>query len=396
MKKAKQYVLFGRSTIGRLRILAYKTRHSQLIKVLVAIFFVAILAAIGVTLLESQSNAQFKNLSNGLWWAVVTMATVGYGDIVPITPAGRLVAGIVIMSGVTLFSVFTAAVSSRVITNRLKEGKGLSKSSAKNHIAILGWNPSGENIIEAIRDEAIRENRSIVLVNRMNPDDAAQVINKYRDLHIQFVYGDFGDETVLSRANIKSAYAAVILPDESDGSKPKSDERTILGTLSVKAIEPRVKVIAHIIDPLNEAHIRRANADQVVVSDRYSGYLLGAHVVAPGIPELVDILLKGNRGVRLARRKIPHVVSGKTFSDLASYFKRENEAMLIGIIKEEAGFKLDDILSDDYTSIDHFIRVKLEAAGKGLSKKSRVDVEINPPADYKVSDKDIAVVIERV
>ena len=196
MKKAKQYVLFGRSTIGRLRILAYKTRHSQLIKVLVAIFFVAILAAIGVTLLESQSNAQFKNLSNGLWWAVVTMATVGYGDIVPITPAGRLVAGIVIMSGVTLFSVFTAAVSSRVITNRLKEGKGLSKSSAKNHIAILGWNPSGENIIEAIRDEAIRENRSIVLVNRMNPDDAAQVINKYRDLHIQFVYGDFGDETV--------------------------------------------------------------------------------------------------------------------------------------------------------------------------------------------------------
>jgi len=396
MKKARRYMLLRRSTIGRLRIFAYKMRRSQLIKVLAAIFFVAILAAFGVTLLESQTNAQFKNLSNGLWWAVVTMATVGYGDIVPVTPAGRLVAAIVIMSGVTLFSVFTAAVSSRVITNRLKEGKGLSKTSAKNHIAILGWNPTGENIIEAIRDEAIRENRSIVLVNRMNPDDAAQVISKYRDLHIQFVYGDFGDEAVLGRANIKSAYAAVILPDESDGSKPKSDERTILGTLSVKAIEPRVKVIAHIIDPLNEAHMRRANADQVVVSDRYSGYLLGAHVVAPGIPELVDILLKGNRGVRLARRKIPHVMSGKAFAELASHFKRENDAMLIGIIKEEAGFKLDDILSDDYTSIDHFIRVKLEAAGKGLSKKSRVDVEINPPADYKVSDKDIAVVIERV
>lgn len=396
MNKPKRYTLFKRRITGRLRIAAYKIRHSSLVKVLAAISIVAIVAAIGVTLLERQSNTQFQSMSNGLWWALVTMATVGYGDIVPVTIAGRLIAAIVILSGVTLFSVFTAAVSSKVITNRLKEGQGLSKSSAKNHIAILGWNPSGYDIIEAIREESIRENRSVVLINRMNPDDAARVISKYGDLHIQFVAGDFTDEAVLSRANVGSAYAAIILPDESDGTKPKSDERTILGVLSVKAVEPKVKVIAHIIDPANESHIRRANADQVVVSDRYSGYLLGTHVVAPGIPELVDVLLKGGRGVRLARRKIPHVLNGKTYLELADFFKREEDAILIGLVKEDPGFKLDDVLSDDYTSIDYFIRTKLEAAGKGLSKKSQINVEINPPAGYHVSDKDVAVVIERV
>jgi len=387
---------FKKRAIRRLQSFVYRVRHNQLIKALAAIFLVALFAAIGVTLFEGHVSKQFSSIGRGLWWALVTMTTVGYGDMVPATTPGKIIAAVVMFSGIALVSVFTAAVSSLVITRRLNEGKGLSQIRERNHIAILGWNTSGEEIIQSIQADAIRENRTIVLVNKLNQDAAEKIIHNFDDLEIKFVYGDYTDESILSRANIKQAYAAIILPDDSDPSRPKSDEPTILATLSVKSIEPKVRVIAHILEPENEMHLRRAKADQIVVSNRYSGFLLASHVVAPGIPEALDQLLSAQHGVRFGRRKIPHSMNGKTFAEVSSFFKTENDSILIGFIKQEKGFNLDDVLSGDYSAIDDFIRKKLEEAGKGIGKKPKIEIILNPTLDYVVSDKDLAVVIERI
>jgi len=396
MFNLKRFVPLQRQIIGKSRIFVYNIRRNQLVKALLAIFLVAFIAAVAVTMLEHHPGSPFSTVGEGLWWAMVTMTTVGYGDLVPGTLAGRFIAAVVMLSGIALVSVFTAALSSRVITDRLKEGRGLSKVNARNHIAILGWNSSGEDIIRMVREDAIRENRSIVLVNQLRQEDMEPVIHKYHELHIKFVYGDPTEEAVLKRANIAFAYAAIIIPDDSAATNQMSDEKTILTTLTVKSIEPKVKVIAHILDASNEVHLKRANADQVVVNNRYSGYLLGAHVTTPGIPAVFDMLLRADGGIRLARRKIPHAFVGKTFSDLSQHFKNTDDAVLLGFIKEAPAFKLDDVLLDDYSSIDAFIRNKLEAAGKGLAKKAKLEVQLNPPADYKVNDNDIAVVVERV
>lgn len=388
-----RYLHWKRKVIARWRRIFYRIRRNELVKALGAIFLLAFIAALVVTFIEHGGNDQFSRFGAGLWWAIVTMTTVGYGDIIPQTAIGRIAAGIVMLSGMALISVFTAAVSSTLITRRLWEKKGLSKLSLKNHIAILGWNPAGKDIILAVYEDVIRDNRSLVLVNMMDPDEAEDIINRYPDLHIKYVHGDYTDEAVLQRTNIGFAYAALIIPDESDKSRPKSDERTILATLSVKAIQPKVKVIAHILDGNNEAHLRRANADQVFVSDRYSGYLLGAHVTSPGIPEILDILLSSG-GVRLTRKPVPSSLVGSSFPSVSDYYMRQYGAILLGFIVEEMGFELGDILSDDYSAIDRFIREKLAAAGKGLDKKSRVEVKLSPGVDYKVTEKDVAVLIE--
>lgn len=373
----------------------YRISHNELVKALAAVLLLAIAAAVVVSTLEANHNPQFERFGSGVWWAIVTMTTVGYGDIVPQTALGRALAAIVMLSGMGVLSLFTAAVSTRVITNRLKEGKGLKKLNLKNHVAILGWNPTGTELIASIRDDLIAANRSLVLVSELDPDQAEAVINRYTDLHIKFVSGDCTDEETLRRANISAAHAAIIIPDDSHPGRAKSDERTILATLSVKAIESKVQVIAHILDAQNEAHMRRANADRVVVSDRYSGFLLGAHVTSPGIPEMLEGLFTGSAGVRLARHRVPGSLAGRSFADASAHFLTQHQAILIGFIHEEAGFKLNDILSDDYSAIDRFIREKLESAGKGLNKAARLQVTLNPDPGYLVTENDIAILIER-
>jgi voltage-gated potassium channel len=383
------------SGLTRLRRFWQQWQRNELLKAVFAIFLLVLLSAVAISFVERSINKQFDHVGAGLWWAVVTMTTCGYGDLVPVTLGGRLIAALVMIAGVVLLSVFTAAVSSSVITRRMMEGRGLSKLKMKNHIVLLGWNSGANAVIDAISSNLISANRSLALVNQLSSDAVEQVIARRHDLHMKYVYGDFTEEAVLERANVVAAAAVIIVPDESNTARPKSDERTILATLSVKAMAPKIKVIAHIMDPQNEGHLERANADEIVISDRYSGYLLGAHLTAPGIPAMVDLLLNNSSTVHLERQKLPHVLIGKTFAQAIEYFHKQNTGLLLGFVQDEAGFKLDDILSEDVSAIDQFIREKLQAAGKGLGKRSGTSVNLLPDGHYVIVDKDVPVLLAK-
>lgn len=388
-------MLQKRQFAGKMRLVYYRVRRDPLLKALVAIVVVAFLAAAGVTIAEKYTDTPFSTFSNGLWWAIVTMTTVGYGDMAPVTGIGRMVAVIVMLSGVALVSVFTAAISSRVITNRIKEGRGLSKVNSKNHIAILGWNATGEDILQSITEAAIRDDRSVVLVNEHRPEEIETTINKYQQIYIKFVYGDPTNEEILKRANVQFAFSAIIIPDDAASHSQRPDERTILATLSVKSLNPKIKVVAHIKDECNEPHLRKANADNIVVDSRYSGYLLSAYVTEPGIPEAIDVLLSIHKGTRIARHPVPDQFVGKTFKELSLHLMEYEDLIVLGFVRESAGFTLNDILSDDYSSIDAFIKNKLEAAGLGLDKKAKLSVQLKPPKDYIIADKDVAIILEQ-
>jgi voltage-gated potassium channel len=74
-----------------------------------ALLLLALLAGVLVWIIDRED---FPTLQDGLWWALVTLATVGYGDIVPTSGWGRLVGSAVIVMGVTFLSFLTATVTS--------------------------------------------------------------------------------------------------------------------------------------------------------------------------------------------------------------------------------------------------------------------------------------------
>ena len=63
------------------------------------------------------AEPQIKTIEDGIWWALVTITTVGYGDIAPLTTLGRLVAGTLMFVGLGLIATVTAIVSAKFITN---------------------------------------------------------------------------------------------------------------------------------------------------------------------------------------------------------------------------------------------------------------------------------------
>src|SRR3954453_16467736 len=92
--------------------------RSYLGYVLILVVVVLLTGAGGFYLEEHGRNANVHSFGDGLWWAIVTMTTVGYGDISPVTPGGRLVGAVLMISGISALGLFTATIAAYMIRAR--------------------------------------------------------------------------------------------------------------------------------------------------------------------------------------------------------------------------------------------------------------------------------------
>lgn len=338
----------------------------------------------------NQASTAIRTWYEGIWWAFVTVFTIGYGDYFPITTGGRFLAVMIMVSGVALISLLTATISSAFVEQRIRKGQGLEKVKLKGHVVICGWNFNVESIIKTL--EAELDYPSIVLVNSCDPSPIGEIINAHTNSEISFVAGDFSKDAILDKANIRHAECVIVVADSNELTSNKADEKTIITVLTVKNMNPKIRVFAHVINPDNAPHLRRAKADDIVISDKYSGFLLAMHVTNPGVPRLFDELLsiEGNEIVRLP---IPDTFIGKPFWELTNHYKDKNDCMLIGIAQETRSIAMDDLLSDDNSYLDQFIRAKLQESGKRFAEEERVKIKLNPSKDLVIENNMVAVVL---
>lgn len=78
----------------------------------IACFFLVTLGSIAVLSVERSAGGSIVTAEQALWWAIVTMTTVGYGDVFPVTSAGRMVAVFLMVGGVGLFGVMSGLLAS--------------------------------------------------------------------------------------------------------------------------------------------------------------------------------------------------------------------------------------------------------------------------------------------
>ncbi len=353
-----------------------------------------------VTLIEKGSNEQFRSIGDGIWCLLITMTTTGYGDKVPETAPGKVATGIFLLLGVITVSLLTGTIASVMTERKIKEGRGLEKVREKRHIIVCGWNHNAEGVIDSLNNSF---DEAVVLINQLPEEVMNEVLYRYRGSKVKYVRGDFVQETVLRRANVAEASAAIILADTHGMpaglpgvSRTDPDERTILTTLAIRSIEPEVKVCAELLDPENEQHLRRADADEIIVRGKHSSFLLCAAAISPGINQVVDELFVRDDGNRIQRIKVPPAFIGKTFDEFSSHLREKYGAILIGFISEEKEMGLEDILTEDYSAIDIFIRQKFNEAGKELKGAGgKVRINLNPDSSYTISEGEWAVIIAK-
>ncbi|GAB6190081.1 potassium channel family protein [Marinitoga arctica] len=362
-----------------------------LLIILIFVIFIGILLYIA----EFGKNPEINSLFDAFWWLIVTIATVGYGDIVPKTEVGKIIGMIIIILGVTLFSLISGSIASLLVEWRIKERKGLGKVKFKNHLVILGWNNHLEKTLEAMGIFVNLDDYNIVLVNQAEEEDYENFKSKFSDLNIKFIHGDFSKENVLKRANIAHAKYIVILSDTYGGrSLEECDERTLISILLIRTLNNDAKIFAEVVKEEKAKYILRAGADDVIVGNEFNSILLSSALLSPAYHMLLKEISSLEK-MRVNLISMPKNFIGKTFKELFNYVKEKEKSMAIGLVSIRKEYTINDFLNSD-SSIDNFIRQKFEEAEEDFfeeEKKEGYELNLNPEDDYIISENDSHIFI---
>jgi voltage-gated potassium channel len=371
-------------------------RTLQRERVFLLVSFLAILVflgGLGFLLTEGlEGRTLIHQFGQGLWWALVTITTVGYGDITPHTTAGKVVGSVLMVGGLLSLSLVTATVASIFIERKFRREKGLESIKSTNHILILGWHYDGETLL----DQLLRRLPSatpVVLVNQLSPEKIDSIRVKYPDHEPLFVWGDYSREEVLHRANVRVAYKAIILAGRQEGETAADvDQRTLITSLTLKSLNSKIKIIAELLRPENKTYLERAGAEQILIRGQYDSSILAGALASPGLYRVLDALLNAEDQTVWAL-EVPHGFQGRPVKDLADYLKEHYQALLIAVYSEGRPLTMEDLLGDEPSAIDEFIRRKFAETGMGyLFGRSKMEFQINPP-DTQVLDAHHRVVV---
>ncbi|QTA87655.1 potassium channel family protein [Desulfonema magnum] len=292
-------------------------RREKIFKVFLITFVVILSGSTAFMFFEKN----FK-LMDALWWSVVTLTTVGYGDISPATTGGRLVGMAVMLMGIGLLGILTASIATIFVEKRLLENKGMKSIQVTDHFIICGWNFRGNEIVEELRADPKCTDVPIVII--------ADIPEKpLDDPRVYFIRGEVKAD-ILEKASLNAAHVVIILSDDNLDAYAR-DAKTILNTLTIKNINPAVYTCVELMDAENMEHCQMAKADEVIVAGDLCTNLLVQAALDHGITRMISELVSNRYGKEIYKIKLPPRMADKNFFEVMCELKKKHDVLCLGV-----------------------------------------------------------------
>lgn len=293
--------------------------------------FVRLLATVFITmtsfglLIHMMEPANFPTFFDGLWWAFVTGATVGYGDYVPLSTTGKIVAIFLILSGGGLVTFYMATISASTVKHEADLSEGRVTFKGSDHLVLIGWNERTRHLINMLKEQNLHER--IVLIDRsMN--------QLYQNLSIvHFVRGSATNEETLVQANLCKARMAIITADPSM-EEEQSDQSVIHQIVSLKGHHPGLFIIAEVLTERQKINAERAGANTVIRSNDFMSSLFYQELYRNDPVKPFEILLNLLTERQFHEETIQGKLVGKSILEAYKYYLNEHY-QIIGIKKGE-------------------------------------------------------------
>ena len=298
-------------------------RRENLFRLMGVILLLVLVGAVGLNVFEEN-----RPLPDALWWAIVTVTTVGFGDISPVSLGGRLIGAVLMVFGIGVLGMFTATIAGVFVEKRLRKERGMGSYDLEGHIILCGWNDRTREILKDLRADTRAADAPIVLVADI---DAKPVV----DEHLHFVRGQLTEEH-LKRAGIERAATCVIVGDRSLDYVAR-DAKAVLSVLTVESLNPDVYSIVELANEENVRHCERAGADEIIVGAEFSSRVISTATLDHGISTVLRELLSAQVGHDLITVPVPEGLGGRSFFDVFCDLKRDHGMIALAILRHGGG-----------------------------------------------------------
>ncbi|HFK1762581.1 potassium channel protein [Bacillus wiedmannii] len=246
--------------------------RKQLWIAVICMTFVVILGTLGFMAIEEIS------LFQAFWMTMITVLTVGYGDAVPVTQAGKVFALLIIPVGVGIVTYAIGVVAAMIVEGNLFHAvrrKKMDKQIAQlqNHIIVCGCGRVGLQVVHELQEKKI----PFVVV-----DKDESILEKEKLL---YVHGDATEDEVLHHAGISKAAGLVAIV--------ANDAENVFITLTARGLNDAIKIVARAEKPETEDKLKRAGANKVINPSSMAGIHIAKGIANPLTVHYIDTVLYG-------------------------------------------------------------------------------------------------------
>lgn len=289
------------------------------------LFLVVVILAIGTTGYMLLSHYSFVD---ALYMTVITVTTVGFGELKPFTPEEKVFTIFLILTSITVFGYAVSVFSEYLVSGKLFEHfkhRKVEKQVAnlKGHVIVCGYGRNGKQAIFKLKSY----NKSFVVVEKNKK--IASFLDTEGILNIN---GDATLDETLLRAGIKRAsYLITALP---------SDANNLFVVLTTSQLNKKCKVISRASNESSYSKLKIAGAENVIMPDKLGGDHMASLVVTPDVIEFVDRLtIEGETTANLeevAVNDLPKKYIGKTLLDLD--LRKKTGCTVIGLVNLQKNY----------------------------------------------------------
>ncbi len=301
-----------------------------------------LVAIVGIAVLTVGGTAGYMAIEHmapldALYMTIITISTVGYGEVKPLSEGGRIFTMGLIVTGVgTAFYLF-AAVTQFVVEGQLRQfvGRAAMKhriDQLEGHVVICGFGRMGRVVAE----EMARSGGAAVVIER---DPAREM--ELAAGGLLYVLGSALEDRVLEEAGVRRARAIVVVT--------ASDADNVYITLSARTMNPKIRIHARGESEAGLQHLRMAGADQAISAYQWGGIRLAASIVRPSVVDFLELSFPG-RGAEIDLEEI-RVAKGSTLVG-QPISAVEQSATRLRIVALKRGGAPTALIPDPATRID--------------------------------------------
>lgn len=261
---------------------------------------------------------------DSLYMTVITLATIGYSEVQPLSHTGRAFTIVLVVIGVGVFGFLIANISRAVIESGVRAAFGRRKlfkdiSQLKDHFILCGAGRVGLRIV----DELDKKDVGFVVIER---DE--QVAERLLARGHLVLNGDATDETVLEGAQVRTAKTLI--------TAASSDAENVYITLTARGLNPNIYIVARANDQAAERQLMRAGANKVVSPVLIASHRIAQAALSPAVADFLESTMMSEK-LNLNFEQIfigeDSPLNGVRLKD--SGIRSEHEAMIVAITPRE-------------------------------------------------------------
>lgn len=234
---------------------------------------VILLGGVGYYLLEGWS------WTDAFYMAIITITTVGFGEVHPLTPAGKLFTSMLILLGVATITYAFTALTNYLIAGKVGDILGEFKmkrqiSSLENHYIVCGFGRVGQQVCAQLQQD-----RQVFVV--VEADEA--LVSSAKERGYPAVPGDAGEDHVLQQAGILRAKGLV--------AAVSNDAENMFVVLSARSLKQDLLIVARADTEQAVSKLMRAGANRVISPYSLGGRLIAQTLIRPDVVDFLDVVM---------------------------------------------------------------------------------------------------------